>query len=129
MRILSYLLVFWAILLLCPPSVSAQTSVVTVSGVVNDPKTSTALPYVTVILKTEQDTTFVTGTLTDGDGRFTLSSIKPGNYRLEFSLIGYTPKKQSLFVGSLTSFLDVGTIGIDRRRDNAERDRRHGSGG
>ena len=75
-----------------PHSVSAQTSSITVSGVVNDQKTSTPLPYVNVILKTEQDTAFVTGTFTDGDGRFTLSSIKPGNYRLEFSLIGYTPK-------------------------------------
>jgi outer membrane receptor protein involved in Fe transport len=112
MRTLSYLLVFWAILLLSPQSVSAQTSVVTVSGLVNDPKTSAALPYVNVILKTEQDTTFVTGTLTDEAGRFTMSSIKPGNYRLEFSLIGYTLKKQPLFVGSLTSFLDVGTIGL-----------------
>ena len=39
-----------------------------------------------------------------------MSSIKPGSYVLEFSLIGYTAKKQPLYVGTLTSFLDVGTL-------------------
>ncbi len=112
MRILPYLLVLLAIPTIVPPPALAQTSTVTISGVVSNQKANVVLPYVTVILKTVQDTAFVTGTLTDETGRFTLASIKPGNYRLEFSLVGYTPKKQPLFVGSLTSFLDVGTIGL-----------------
>ena len=55
-----------------PQSVSAQTSSITVSGVVNDQKTNAAIPYVNVILKSEQDSAFVTGTVTDEAGRFTL---------------------------------------------------------
>lgn len=91
----------------------AQPSGVTVSGVIKDKASKTPLSFVNVVLKTEKDTVFITGTVTDEDGRFTLSSIKPGNYFLEFSFIGYTTKQQSLFVGSLTSFLDVAAIELD----------------
>ncbi|GHB60660.1 TonB-dependent receptor [Persicitalea jodogahamensis] len=68
------------------------------------------MPYVNVILKTEKDSAFVTGTVTDETGRFTLAPVTPGSYRLEYSLIGYATQRQPLYVGSLTNFLDVGTI-------------------
>jgi hypothetical protein len=43
-------------------------------------------------LKTEKDSSFVSGTVTNEEGRFTLSKIKSGNYYLEVSYIGF--KKQ-----------------------------------
>jgi outer membrane receptor protein involved in Fe transport len=85
-----------------------QVKSVTVSGVVKDK--SISLSYVNVLLKKEKDSTFVTGTVTNDEGRFSIASIKPGNYLLEFSFVGYTTKKQSLYVGSLSEFLDVATI-------------------
>lgn len=88
----------------------AQVSGVTVSGAILDQKTKTALPYANVVLKTGKDSAFVTGTISDEGGRFTLSGVKPGTYSLEFSLISYAPKQQQLYVGSLTSFLDIGTV-------------------
>ncbi|MFM9837643.1 MAG: TonB-dependent receptor domain-containing protein [Cyclobacteriaceae bacterium] len=86
----------------------SQVKSVTISGIVKDK--STSLSYVNVLLKKEKDSTFVTGTVTSGEGRFSISNIKPGNYLLEFSFVGYTTKKQSLYVGSLSEFLDVATI-------------------
>jgi outer membrane receptor protein involved in Fe transport len=87
-----------------------QSKSVTVSGAMKDKASALSLSYVNVVLKTEKDSTFVTGTVTNDEGRFVLSNIKPGNYYLEFSFIGYTTKKQQLFVGTLTDFLDVATI-------------------
>ena len=66
-------------------------------------------------MKTEKDSTFVSGTVTNEEGRFTLSKIKSGNYYLEVSYVGYTTKKQSLFVGTLTEFLDIKTIEIEEK--------------
>jgi outer membrane receptor protein involved in Fe transport len=86
----------------------SQVKSVTISGVVKDK--STSLSYVNVLLKKEKDSTFVTGTVTNDEGRFSIANIKPGNYVLEFSFVGYTTKKQSLYVGSLSEFLDVATI-------------------
>ncbi|WP_425504315.1 TonB-dependent receptor domain-containing protein [Rhabdobacter roseus] len=88
----------------------AQTPTVTISGAIIEQKAKAAMPYVNVILKTEKDSAFVSGTVTDEAGRFTLASVKPGSYRLEYSLIGYATQRQPLYVGSLTSFLDVGTV-------------------
>ena len=88
---------------------NAQTSVA-VSGIVKGQNNKAPLPFVNVVLKAEKDSTFVGGTFTNEEGRFSLSKIKPGNYYLEVSYIGYTTKKQPLFVGSLTNYLDLNTI-------------------
>lgn len=91
----------------------AQVSAVTISGMIKDKTTKSTLLYVNVVLKSANDSTFVTGTVTDEEGRFTLTSIKPGNYFLEISLIGYLTKKHPLFVGSLSAFLDATTIELE----------------
>lgn len=77
-------------------------------------KTSRAtMAYVNVVLKTGKDSVFVTGTVTNEEGRFTLSGIKPGNYFLEVSFVGYLTGKQSVYVGSLTAFLDLPAIELE----------------
>ena len=91
----------------------SQTNFVTVSGIIKNKIDKSALPYVNVVLKTGENNGFVTGTVTNEEGRFSLSNIKPGNYILEISLVGYNTKSQSLFVGSLTDFLDVTTIELE----------------
>ena len=72
---------------LCNFRAAAQT--ITVSGTVSEQATKVAMPYANVILKNENDSAFVTGTVTDEAGRYALASVKPGSYLLEFSLIGY----------------------------------------
>lgn len=91
----------------------AQTKVVSVSGTIKDKAAKTVLPFVNVVLKTEKDTVFVTGTVSNEEGRFTLSNVKPDNYFLEISYVGYTTKRQSLFVGTLSEFLEVPTVELE----------------
>lgn len=88
----------------------SQSNKIIVSGIVKDDKTKSALPYVNLVLKTARDSLFVTGTITNEDGRFTLSDVKTGDYYLEISYTGYQLKKQNILVGTLTSFIDVGSI-------------------
>jgi hypothetical protein len=57
---------------------SAQT---TLSGKVEDAHTKAALAFVSVILKTEKDSAFVAGAITDEVGAFVFSGLKKGNYR------------------------------------------------
>ena len=102
-----------SVLFSLPSLLFAQNNSVTISGIAKEIKSKTALAYVNVVLKTEKDSVFVTGTVTNDDGRFTISNIKPNSYVLEFSFVGYVTKKQPLYVGSLTTFLDVTTIELE----------------
>jgi outer membrane receptor protein involved in Fe transport len=90
-----------------------QNKSVTVSGLIKDKADKSALSYVNVVLKTDKDSAFVTGTVSNEEGRFTLSNIKPNSYYFEIYFIGYVTKRQSIYVGSLSEFLDVSTIELE----------------
>ncbi len=94
---------------------SAQISTVTVSGIVKNKADKSAIPYANVVVKTEKDSAFVAGTVTNDEGRFSIANVKPGNYRLEVSFMGFEDRKQPLFVGSLSEFLDIPVIELDEQ--------------
>lgn len=71
------------------------------------------MPYVNVVVKNEKDSSFVTGTLSGEDGRFSINGIKPGNYLLDVSFMGFAKKVQPLFIGSLSPFLDIPAIELE----------------
>ena len=50
----------------------------------------------------------VTGTLTDEEGRFNVSSLASGEYEFIISYVGYKTEKRKVLSGSLNKFLDLG---------------------
>jgi outer membrane receptor protein involved in Fe transport len=87
----------------------AQSNGITISGVVLDGKT-TGRPFVNIILKTAKDSIFVSGTVTDENGRFTLSNVAPGDYLLESTFIGCKDFEMILFIGRSSPFLQIPPI-------------------
>lgn len=112
MRIIFSLI--FSLLVFTVAMLQAQTSLVTVSGIIKDKVDKSALPFVNIVLKTEKDSAFVTGTVSNEEGRFILTNIKSGNYILQFSYTGFATKSQLVLVGSLSSFLDLGTIELQQ---------------
>jgi outer membrane receptor protein involved in Fe transport len=101
---------FFLLILLFPAAAISQTNPsATVSGVVKDTK-STALLYVSVVFKQVKDSSFVTGAMSDNEGRFVLSDVKNGAYLLEVSAVGYKKHLQKYTVGNLSKFLDLGIV-------------------
>lgn len=88
----------------------AQNSGVTISGQVLGQRDDQPVSYANVVLKTEKDSSFVSGTVTGEEGRFTLTEISSGNFFLEISFIGYKQKTEPLLVGRLSNYLDIGSI-------------------
>ncbi len=86
----------------------AQT--ITISGLIKDKTDKSPLPYVNVVIKTEKDSVFIAGTITNEDGRFTLAEIKPGNYLVKVSYTGYQTIEKSAFIGSLSDFIEIPDI-------------------
>lgn len=92
---------------------SAQVSYITISGIVKKKADKSAISYANVVVKTEKDSAFLAGTVTNEEGRFSISNVKPGNYRLEVSYMGFEEKKLPLYVGSLSKFLDIAVIELE----------------
>ena len=90
----------------------AQSAQVTLSGILLDKKSAAPLPFVNVILKTSQDSAFVAGTVSGDNGRFSIPGVQPGNYLIEISSVGYKAIRESLLVGKLSQYLDLGTIAL-----------------
>ena len=88
----------------------AQSSAVSLSGLVQNKTNKAPLSFVNIILKKAKDSAFVTGTVSNEEGRFTLPNIASGNYILQYSYIGFTVKSAPILVGSLTSYLNLGVI-------------------
>lgn len=105
------------ILIFLPIQSFSQHNTITISGIIKDKTSSEALPYVNLVLKTADNDSFITGTVSNDDGRFTMESIKPGNYSLEVSFVGYISRKQPLFVGTLSEFLDLTTVELEEHSE------------
>lgn len=80
-------IIAWAILWVAfGHSVHAQKVVQTIKGTVTDKESRSALPGATVYL---DNTSPVTGTLTDENGNFRLENVETGRIRLCIRYLGY----------------------------------------
>ena len=95
-------------------SAKAQSNVATVSGIIKGATDKVALPFVNVVIKTKKDSAFVTGTATNEEGRFSIANLSSGDYILEASYAGFQNKSLPVLVGSLSNFLDLGVIEMER---------------
>ncbi len=86
---------------------------VAVSGKVVDARTKAPLPFLTLRLLVEKDSTFVTGRLTDASGAFTFTGLARGSYLVDARIIGYSPLRQRVLVGELSRFLDLGELQME----------------
>ena len=107
MKIKNYLLIS---LLLAAQAVFGQETKVKLSGKIKDKASQEALSFVTIVLRTFPDSIFVTGTISDESGLFTLSDVKPGDYELEASFIGFENVRREVYVGSSSPFLNLGEV-------------------
>lgn len=88
-------------LLLTLLAVSVSTSIAAnITGIVKDLDTKEPLLEAAVKLVTANDSSFVAGTTTDIDGKFSLTGVKAGKYLLTVSYIGYADLEKPVTVGS-----------------------------
>lgn len=78
-----------------PPSGEGQRFVATgvITGQVWDTELSAPVEYANVVLYRLTDSSTVTGTVTDAQGRFALHDAPPGRFFLEVSFIGYKTRR------------------------------------
>ena len=91
-------------------TVKAQNKEVSLSGEIIDAESKKKIPFVNVILRNAQDSSFVGGTISNDLGVFQFNQIKPDNYLISISFIGYNRIENSFYVGRSSEFLNLGTF-------------------
>ncbi|WP_296145469.1 TonB-dependent receptor [uncultured Flavobacterium sp.] len=90
-----------------------QSKTATVSGILKDKDSKTAIAYSNIVAKSKTGNTAIAGTLCDEEGRFSLPNIPTGNYILEISSVGYKIQNHPFYVGTLSDFLDLNIIELE----------------
>lgn len=96
--------------LLFPLGIIAQQSSISVSGAIKDKVSNEPLPFVNIVLKKSTDSTFVSGTISNDKGLFTIADTNPGEFILEVTYLGFNKYIKTLFIGSKSDFIDLGVI-------------------
>ncbi|MDH6358510.1 TonB-dependent receptor [Parabacteroides sp. PF5-9] len=107
MKIGRYLFVLF--LTLFSFAASAQQNV-RVTGKVVEAGNNTPIEQATVRLLSVNDSTFIGGVASSANGNFALNNIRPGNYLLHISFVGYEPLYQPLQISGRTNPVNVGTM-------------------
>jgi hypothetical protein len=92
-------------------STFAQISNAVISGVVRHEQTKELLPYVNIVV-TDSDDSFLTGTITNEKGIFTIEGLSTGDYSLKVSFMGFAEQTIPFHVGRLNNFLNLGNISL-----------------
>ncbi|MCK4297010.1 MAG: TonB-dependent receptor, partial [Candidatus Marinimicrobia bacterium] len=113
-----YISIVILILLTSPISTLAQSSPPkskgVISGFVIDTSHQKPVEYANVVLYSQRTKEQITGTITDENGYFRLSELRPGMYLLEIKFIGYDAfSMDSLLIRPSRSYVDLGRITIN----------------
>lgn len=86
----------------------AQENEIEVIGTLVEEDTSQAVPYATVVINDKTTTKIITGTTSDDNGSFSITTTTPDFY-IEISFMGYKTKTISTF-SVVNGIVDLGTI-------------------
>lgn len=95
-------------------SVSQAKGKGVVSGIVVDAQTKEILPTTSVRLFSHKDSSLVTGMISNADGSFRINTIKPGNYFLEVTFIGFRGKRiRNIKITPENYEIDLGNVELN----------------
>ncbi len=84
------------------------------TGKIVDRADGSPLEYATAAIYSQQDSTVVTGVITDNEGYFSIENIKKGDYYLEASFIGFQKETISdIQIENRNTANDLGTISLN----------------
>ncbi len=83
-----------------------------IEGILMDSTISKPVEYATIALISTQTNKPIDGTTADDKGRFTLSRLAPGTYKLQYSFIGYKSRTSAPIVIVKSSDINVGVVNL-----------------
>lgn len=99
---------------------SVATQAQKISGIVCLESDRSPVPYATVGLVQLPDSSVVNGVITLGDGNYMLENVKPGNYFVRVSYVGYKTTGRSVALGTGDTDVMVDTIFLNETTASLE---------
>ena len=81
-----------------------------ITGSIVDSVSKKAVEFATIALLNSTTNKPIDGTTADGDGKFSLTKVAPGKYRVQYSFIGYKDKMSRLITIDQGTSVDLGAI-------------------
>lgn len=103
-------LIFFVLLAFTSETVTSQFSV---EGKITD-TTGVAIPYTTVVISTQKDSTMVGYAITGVDGWFVIEKVATGDYFIQASFMGYANLRKPVKV---SGDLNLGTLVLKEKRN------------
>lgn len=107
-KIVSFLFLILGLTLGMPDPAHAQQTKVNITGQVVEQTTQEPIEQATVRLLQPKDSSMVRGTVSTQDGQFTLKGVRPGNYLLNISFVGFDPIYKTIRVTGKSDPVKVG---------------------
>jgi ferric enterobactin receptor len=85
-----------------------------VLGSVVDTATKEAVPRASVAVRSRKDSSLVTGALTGPDGAFRIQGLRPGDYYLRTTSIGFKPRSYTFSITDAAPRVNVGPLPLTR---------------
>lgn len=85
----------------------------TITGRVLDNATNNPIEYSNIVLLSVQDSSLITGGVTNEDGVFTLTNLRPGSYLLNVRFIGFEDRRFDVTLSRGNMNLNLGEIRIE----------------
>lgn len=103
-------LILLAGLLILSAAIQAAEEAGIVMGKIIDAKTKEALEFVTVGVRKQGTTALVKGVVTGESGNFVLNGLRPGNYVLSVSYVGYKELTRNFGIQASSSRVNLGQL-------------------
>lgn len=91
-----------------------------INGNVVDNHTNQPVPYAAVVIKSEDGTKTITGSITNDDGSFEIKQLPDGTFTFEVQFIGYKTYSQKLVIAKGKRNLNIGTVTLEEETKELE---------
>ncbi len=92
----------------------------TISGIVSDSTSGQKIEYANIVVLSKTDSSLLTGTVTDAEGNFIITKVRPGNYFVDVRFIGFNDKRFDVSINRNNLNVNLGEIYLQFAAINLE---------
>ncbi len=119
-QLLTLCALFFSSLIIAQSAPPPSAKIGTITGKIIDQVLKEPVPYASVIIKSKEDGSTITGGITDDSGAFEITDVPEGTVIFEAQFIGYKTYRKEINISSGNRKVDLGTIALEENVETLE---------